>query len=81
MAWPPHTREIEHYKNFVKDSLHKYANGKSLVCFILYKSDVVGLHRFQLYRSDSKKIRNRLLVIGYWLLVIGYHNMFKAKGL
>ncbi|MFW8589494.1 GNAT family N-acetyltransferase [Glaciecola sp. 2405UD65-10] len=62
MAWPPHTKEIEHYKNFIKDSLHKYADGKSLVCFILYKSNVVGCIGFNYIDLSLKKVE-----IGYWL--------------
>ncbi|USD66859.1 GNAT family protein [Vibrio sp. SCSIO 43136] len=71
MAWPPHTKKIEDYQRFVCDSLHKYAEGKGLVCFILYKSAPVGCISFNYIDYDLKKVE-----IGYWL-----SKAFQGKGI
>jgi ribosomal-protein-serine acetyltransferase len=41
LAWPPHAENEEFFLNFIKRSLHDYADGKSLVCAMLYSQMMI----------------------------------------
>ena len=62
MAWPPHLKELSVYEDYIKDCLHKYADGKSLICFIFYQDQPAGCIGFNTIDHDLRKVE-----IGYWL--------------
>ena len=62
MAWPLLCRTEDDFKQFVKSSLHKYADGKSMNCSIEYRGEIVGNCGFNIINHDLK-----LVEIGYWL--------------
>jgi len=62
LAWPPHAENEEFFLNFIKRSLHDYAEGKSLVCAMLYHDTVVGNISFNSINHELGKVE-----IGYWL--------------
>ena len=62
LAWPPHAESEEFFLSFIKKSLHDYADGKSLVCAVLYQNEVAGNVSFNTINHDLQKIE-----IGYWL--------------
>jgi len=62
LAWPPHAENEEFFLNFIKRSLHDYADGKSLVCAILYRNELVGNISFNSIDYSLQKVE-----IGYWL--------------
>ena len=59
LAWPPHAENEEFFLSFIKRSLHDYAEGKSLVCAMLYQDTVVG------FNSINHELGT--VEIGYWL--------------
>lgn len=61
-AWPRFCKTQEDFKEFVKDSLHKYAEGTSRNCAIKYRSEIVGNSGFNTINSNLKVVE-----IGYWL--------------
>ncbi len=62
LAWPPHAQDEEFFLSFIKRSLHDYADGRSLVCAIIYKNELVGNLSFNTIVPDLQKVE-----IGYWL--------------
>lgn len=62
LAWPPHAENEEFFQGFIKKSLHDYADGKSLVCAMMYQSEVAGNISFNTINHDLQKVE-----IGYWL--------------
>ncbi|MCF9080218.1 GNAT family N-acetyltransferase [Vibrio parahaemolyticus] len=62
LAWPPHAESEEFFLSFIKKSLHDYADGKSLVCAMIYQNDVAGNISFNSINHDLQKVE-----IGYWL--------------
>jgi len=62
LAWPPHAENEEFFLNFIRKSLHDYADGKSLVCAMIYKDEVAGNISFNTINYDLQKVE-----IGYWL--------------
>ncbi|MFM2484975.1 GNAT family N-acetyltransferase [Celerinatantimonas yamalensis] len=62
MAWPLFCKTEDDFKKFVKGSLHKYADGKSMNCSIEYRGDIVGNCGFNTINHDLKVVE-----IGYWL--------------
>ncbi|EOB3921648.1 GNAT family N-acetyltransferase [Vibrio parahaemolyticus] len=62
LAWPPHAENEEFFLNFIKRSLHDYADGKSLVCAMLYRDELVGNISFNTINYELKTVE-----IGYWL--------------
>lgn len=62
LAWPPHAKNEEFFLNFIKKSLHEYADGKSLVCAMMFKNEVAGNISFNTINHDLQKVE-----IGYWL--------------
>lgn len=62
LAWPKTTTSIQIYDQFVVDSLHQYADGKAMVCTIIYNGEAVGCIGFNRIDHHLKKA-----MIGYWL--------------
>lgn len=62
LAWPPHAEDEEFFLSFIKRSLHDYADGKSLVCAMIYQDTVVGNISFNSINHELGKVE-----IGYWL--------------
>ncbi|HFG1639877.1 TPA: GNAT family N-acetyltransferase [Vibrio cholerae] len=62
LAWPPHANSEEFFLSFIKRSLHDYADGKSLVCGMIYKDKLVGNISFNSISYQLKKVE-----MGYWL--------------
>ncbi|HHG3492870.1 GNAT family N-acetyltransferase [Vibrio parahaemolyticus] len=62
LAWPPHAENEEFFLSFIKTSLHDYADGKSLVCAMMYQGEVAGNLSFNTINHDLQKVE-----IGYWL--------------
>ena len=62
LAWPGFCKTQDAFKEFVKGSLHKYADGESMNCAIEYKGEIVGNSGFNSINHDLKKVE-----IGYWI--------------
>lgn len=62
LAWPDKAHDERFFLDFVRQSLHDYADGKSLVCAMLYKGQVVG--NVSLNKIDY---RRGVAEVGYWL--------------
>lgn len=62
LAWPAHADSRNFFLDFIKRSLHDYAEGKSLVCAIFYDDSLVGTTGFNSINHELKKVE-----IGYWL--------------
>ncbi|MFC1233840.1 GNAT family N-acetyltransferase [Vibrio sp. F74] len=62
LAWPPHCKSKLDFEEFVQRSLHDYADGKSMVCGIFYRNELVGNASFNSIAHHLKKVE-----IGYWL--------------
>ena len=62
LVWPPHGHDEAFFLQFIKNSLHDYADGKSLVCGIICDRQLVGTISFNSIDHSLKKV-----VIGYWL--------------
>jgi ribosomal-protein-serine acetyltransferase len=62
LAWPSHAENEEFFLNFIKRSLHDYADGKSLVCAMFYQNELVGNISFNSINHELQTVE-----IGYWL--------------
>ncbi|WP_105902682.1 GNAT family N-acetyltransferase [Vibrio gangliei] len=62
LAWPPHAKDAAFFASFITQSLHDYADGKSLVCTVFYQQNLVGNISFNSINHQLKKVE-----IGYWL--------------
>lgn len=62
LVWPEHATDNAFFQRFIKQSLHDYADGKSMTCAIIYQDDVVGNISFNTINHSLKKVE-----IGYWL--------------
>ncbi|WP_086983802.1 GNAT family N-acetyltransferase [Vibrio aphrogenes] len=62
LAWPSYAENEEFFLDFIKKSLHDYADGKSLVCTMMFKNEVAGNISFNSINHDLQKVE-----IGYWL--------------
>lgn len=62
LAWPPHADSEAFFLNFIKGSLHKYADGTAMVCAMIYQGQVVGNIGFNTISHELKKVE-----MGYWL--------------
>ncbi len=63
LAWPNQCRTSEDFSSFIKKSLHDYADGKSMICGILFQGNLVGNIGFNSIDNELKKVE-----IGYWLV-------------
>jgi ribosomal-protein-serine acetyltransferase len=62
LAWPNKADSIEFFQAFIERSLHDYASGKSMVCAIFYKEQIVGNISFNSINNTLKRVE-----VGYWL--------------
>ena len=62
LAWPHFCKTQDDFKKFVHNSLHSYADGKSMNCSIKYRGEIVGNISFNSIDHDLK-----VAEIGYWL--------------
>lgn len=62
LAWPRSCKNQDDFKEFVKGSLHKYADGKSMNCAIEFRGKIVGNSGFNTINHDLKMVE-----IGYWI--------------
>ena len=62
LSWPIHAENEAFFLNFIKRSLHDYADGKSLVCAMFYQGKLVGNNSFNSIDKDLAKVE-----IGCWL--------------
>jgi len=62
LAWPLHANSEEFFLTFINKSLIEYAQGKGMVCGIIYQGELVGNISFNTINHDLKMVE-----IGYWL--------------
>ena len=62
LAWPRFCKTQNDFKEFVKGSLHKYADGKCMNCAIEFQGEIVGNSGFNTINHDLKMVE-----IGYWI--------------
>ncbi|CAG8999673.1 MAG: Putative ribosomal N-acetyltransferase YdaF [Candidatus Celerinatantimonas neptuna] len=62
MGWAKNADSEDFFLNFIKKSLHDYADGKSLTCAMLYHGKVVGNISFNNIDHHLKKAE-----VGYWM--------------
>lgn len=62
LCWPPDANSEEFFLSFIRKSLHDYADGKSLICAMVFCGQVVGNISFNTISYELKKVE-----IGYWL--------------
>ncbi|MCG7497851.1 GNAT family N-acetyltransferase [Vibrio sp. Of7-15] len=62
LAWPVHAESEAFFLSFIKKSLHDYADGKSMVCAMIFRGELVGNISFNTINHDIK-----MAEIGYWL--------------
>ena len=62
LEWPRFCKNQDNFKEFAKESLHNYADGKSMTCAIEYRGEIVG-------NCGLNAINHRLKMveIGYWI--------------
>ena len=61
LAWPRFCTTQDDFSEFVKDSLHKYADGRAMRCVIEYHGEIVGQCWIQYHKPEPEKGRNWLL--------------------
>ena len=62
LAWPSYVKSMDDTKAFIKQSLHDFADQKSLTCAIEFQQQVVGVISFNKIHQSLKKVE-----LGYWL--------------
>ncbi|MDD9173883.1 N-acetyltransferase [Aliivibrio finisterrensis] len=62
LAWPPHAKSEDFFLRFVRKSLLDYAEGKGMVCAMIYQGELVGNVSFNTINHQLK-----MAEIGYWL--------------
>lgn len=62
LQWPRFCKSQDNFNDFVKGSLHEYAEGKSMMCAIDYCGHIVGNCGFNTIKHDVK-----VAEMGYWL--------------
>jgi RimJ/RimL family protein N-acetyltransferase len=62
LAWPLHAKSEGFFLTFIKQSLIDYAEGKGMVCAIIYQGELVGNISFNTINHSLK-----MAAIGYWL--------------
>ncbi|MUJ38133.1 GNAT family N-acetyltransferase [Aliivibrio fischeri] len=71
LAWPPHADSEAFFHSFITKSLLDYAEGKSMVCGMIYQGELVGNISFNSINQNLKTAE-----IGYWL-----NEDFQGKGI
>lgn len=62
LPWVNSTKSSDDTKQFIKDSISKYAKGTMMACAIEYQQNIVGLISYNLIDRSLQKVE-----IGYWL--------------
>ena len=62
LGWPEKCQTEEDFLDFIRDSLHKYADGRLMYCAIEYQGRIVGNAGFNSINHELKTVE-----IGYWL--------------
>ncbi len=62
LPWVDSSKTVDDTLAFIKRSLHDYADGKSMNCWIYYKGQIAGCVGFVKIDHKVKKVE-----IGYWL--------------
>lgn len=63
LSWPSLCKSEQDSIVFIRNSLHDYADGKSMVCAIWFNEELVGTASFNIINYDLKKVE-----IGYWII-------------
>ncbi|OCH06362.1 GNAT family N-acetyltransferase [Aliivibrio fischeri] len=71
LVWPPHADSEAFFHSFITKSLLDYAEGKSMVCGMIYQGELVGNISFNSINQNLKTAE-----IGYWL-----NEDFQGKGI
>lgn len=71
LPWPPYTKSVEDTSFFIRNSVVAFAEGRSMVCAIEYKGEVVGVISYNKILRSLKKVE-----IGYWL-----SSKYQGKGI
>ena len=64
LPWVEETKSVENTKEFIKESLENFAEGKEINCSILYREQLVGNIALM---GINKKFNIKRGEIGYWL--------------
>lgn len=62
LPWVRHAKDEAFFQTFITQSLHDYADGKSMICTIIYNNNVVGVIGINKISHELKKTN-----LGYWL--------------
>lgn len=62
LAWPVHAKSEDFFLRFINKSLSEYAEGKGMVCAMIYQGELVGNISFNRINRHLKTVE-----IGYWL--------------
>lgn len=62
LPWAANARDEAFFLTFINNSLHDYADGKSLTCAIIYEGQIAGNISFNQIDYKLSKVH-----IGYWL--------------
>ena len=62
LEWPRFCKSLDDFKKFVRDSLHKYADGKSMTCAIEFRGEIVGNCALNAINHSLEMVE-----IGYWI--------------
>lgn len=71
LAWPCMAKDENFFEDFIKKSLHEYAEGSSMVCAMIFNGELVGNIGFNSISQSLKKVE-----VGYWL-----SEDFQGKGI
>ena len=62
LAWPSKAHDEAFFLNYIRQVLHDYAEGKALICAIVFENKIVGSIGLNTINHDLKKAS-----LGYWL--------------
>ena len=62
LPWPAKCKTQAQFAEFIQAALHGYADGKNMICGVLYQGKLVGMSGFNTINQILKRAE-----IGYWL--------------
>ena len=62
LSWPSKADNEAFFEDYIRQVLHEYAEGKAMICVIVFKNKVVGSIGLNAINHDLKKAN-----LGYWL--------------
>ena len=62
LEWPRFCKSQNDFKEFVKESLHKYADGKAMTCAVEFRGQIVGNCGLNAIHHPLKMVE-----MGYWI--------------